>query len=154
MPALYLSDLMTEFLSPAHWEEFVLPCYRRIAAAVGGIVLAMPAPDPRVLPAAGALAGSRGCSAHRDLPHDAVASCLAGRGVYLLSSHPYCADFDRPTLAEGQYDNPRVAHPSASYRDVLRALAGRVPVLTHLERAHRVQALRAGEALRRWRVDG
>lgn len=147
MPVLYMSDLVTEFLSPDHWEAFVIPCYRRIAEGVGEIVVAVPSPHPRVLRAMAGVPGYRGGSMHRDQPITAIMECLGKPGVYFLPSHPYNPGFDRPTVCDGQYYNPRVAHPTERYQDIYTQLAGRVPLLVLLDRSRRVDAMRDRQLL-------
>jgi len=140
-PGLYVNDLVTQYLSYAHWRDFVLPCYRRLARAAGGIVLGANAPDPRVLPEVAAMDGFLGCTVHRDVPLDTVVACLRGRGVYILNSHPYDPRFDAPTLHDGAYYNPIVAYPYANYREVYARLAGEVALLVAIDRPDRDEAL-------------
>ncbi len=146
-PGLYVNDLVTEFLSPALWEAFVLPCYGRIAAAVGGLVCGLNSPDAGVLAQAVCMDGFLGGAVHQAIPLQTVIACLHGHGVYLLNSYPYNPAFDRPTVHRGVYYNPIVCSPSAAYREVYRELAGQVPLAVYLDRADRAEALRDGEAL-------
>lgn len=146
-PGLYVNDLVTEYLSAEHWAEFVLPCYRRLAAAAGGLVLGANAPDPRVLPMVAAIDGFLGCTVHRDVSDETVIACLRGRGVYVIDSHNYDARFDGPTLYRGTYYNPIVAYPSAEYREHCARLADQVALLVSFYRVERDEALADARAL-------
>ncbi|OPZ83247.1 MAG: Uroporphyrinogen decarboxylase (URO-D) [bacterium ADurb.Bin429] len=140
-PGIYVNDLVTQYLSYEHWRDFVLPCYRRLARAVGGIVLGANAPDPRVLPEVTAMEGFLGCTVHKAVPPETVIACLRGRGVYLLTSHPYDPRFDAPTLHRGVYYNPIVANPYVNYREIFTELAGEVALLVVIDRPGRDEAL-------------
>ncbi len=138
---IYVNDLVTEYLSAAHWRDFVLPCYRRLARAAGGIVLGANAPDPAVLPEVAAMEGFLGCTVHKAVPWETVIDSLRGRGVYILNSHPFDSRFNGPTLHQGAYYNPIVAYPYVNYREIHAKLAGEVALLVNLDRPNRLEAL-------------
>ncbi|MHB9134218.1 MAG: uroporphyrinogen decarboxylase family protein [Armatimonadota bacterium] len=148
-PGMYVNDLITEFLSPDHWNAFVLPCYRRLAAEFGGLVFGMNSPDPHVLARVVDMEGFLGCAVHRAIPLETVIEHMAGRGVYLLNSYPYRADLDRPACIDGIYYNPIVPYPNADYAEVCRRLADKVALVVNLHRPDRTSAQRDAEALRR-----
>jgi hypothetical protein len=147
IPGVYANDLVTEYLSAEHWTKFVLPCYRRLASATGGLVLGANAPDPRVLPQIVAMDGFLGCAVHRAVPDATIIACLRGRGVYVLNSHPYDPCFDRPTLHRGTYYNPITAYRYTDYRERFARLTGEVAVLVNLDRPERNEALADARAL-------
>ena len=148
-PGVYVNDLVTEFLSADHWAEFVLPCYRRIAEAIGGIVFSVNSPDPRVLAQAVAMKGFLGCAVHSRIPLDSIVELLSGRGTLILNSYAYDDRFTGPTLCNGTYFNPIVAAPYRNCDEILRRLAGKVSTAICVHRPEREAAIRDGTAFRR-----
>jgi hypothetical protein len=136
-PGVYCNDLQLSFLSPAHIARFVLPCYQRMAASCGGLLLALNASDLGILEAVLHIPKLIGCAFSKALPLSVIKQRL-GSKVFLIANYVFDEAFDKPTYHNGLWCNPIVQTYSRELPAAYRELSGSSNLAIAIER-HRIE---------------
>jgi hypothetical protein len=139
-PGVYCCDLQLPLLSPEHVGRLILPCYKRLGEACGGLLLAFLCADPYILRTVLRWECLIGCSFDKRLPFSAIKKHL-GRKLFVISSYCYDDALDKPTLRGGIWWNPIVQTYSRELQEVYREFVETANLLISIERPFLAEVL-------------